>query len=155
MTRCRSPRPNGRNGGNPITDPAAFRNILAYSPYENVRAQDYPALLVLAGLTDPRVTYWEPAKWVARLRATQTGRCVLAFRTNWTPATPGAAGRFRAPQGSGARLRVALAAVNRPERIAFPVSPNARPVRDAPAARRSTRQRIVPCGSSASIEPSV
>jgi oligopeptidase B len=54
--------------GDPIRDLAAFRTILAYSPYENVRAQDYPAILALAGLTDPRVLYWEPAKWIARLR---------------------------------------------------------------------------------------
>ena len=80
--------------GNPITDPQAFRTILSYSPYENVRAHDYPALLVLAGLTDPRVTYWEPAKWVARLRATKTGESLIAFRTNLEAAHGGAAGRF-------------------------------------------------------------
>ena len=80
--------------GNPITDAEAFRTILSYSPYENVRAQDYPALLVLAGLTDPRVTYWEPAKWVARLRATKTGRSLIAFRTNLEAGHGGAAGRF-------------------------------------------------------------
>jgi oligopeptidase B len=80
--------------GNPILDAEAFRIILSYSPYENVRAQGYPALLVLAGLTDPRVTYWEPAKWVARLRALRTDRNTLAFRTNLEAGHMGAAGRF-------------------------------------------------------------
>ncbi|HEX4552551.1 MAG TPA: S9 family peptidase [Xanthobacteraceae bacterium] len=97
--------------GNPITDAAAFRNILSYSPYENVRAQDYPALLVLAGLTDPRVTYWEPAKWVARLRATQTGRRVLAFRTNLDAGHAGAAGRFERLREVALAYAFALAAV--------------------------------------------
>src|SRR5262249_52701656 len=59
--------------GNPRTDANVFRTILSYDPYENVSAQRYPAMLVFAGLTDPRVTYWEPAKWVARLRARRTG----------------------------------------------------------------------------------
>ena len=51
--------------------PQAFATIRAYSPYDNVRAQPYPAILALAGLTDPRVTYWEPAKWVAQLAQPQ------------------------------------------------------------------------------------
>jgi oligopeptidase B len=81
--------------GNPITDVEAFHAIRAYAPYENVRAQDYPAILALAGLTDPRVTYWEPAKWVARLRSRRTNRNqLLAFRTNLEAGHRGAAGRF-------------------------------------------------------------
>ena len=68
--------------------------IADYSPYDNVRAQDYPALLVLAGLTDPRVTYWEPAKWVARLRRRRTGGRPLVLRTNMGAGHAGAAGRF-------------------------------------------------------------
>jgi oligopeptidase B len=80
--------------GDPIRDSAAFRTILAYSPYENVRAQDYPAILALAGLTDPRVLYWEPAKWIARLRRLRTDRNLIAFRTNMDAGHAGAAGRF-------------------------------------------------------------
>ena len=77
--------------GDPIRDATAFRIILAYSPYENVRAQSYPAILALAGLTDPRVLYWEPAKWIARLRRLRTDDNLIAFRTNLDA---GAAGRF-------------------------------------------------------------
>ena len=80
--------------GRPDPDSAAFRTILAYSPYENVRAQDYPAILALAGLTDPRVLYWEPAKWIARLRRLRTDRNLIAFRTNMDAGHAGAAGRF-------------------------------------------------------------
>ena len=66
----------------------------SYSPYDNVRAQDYPAMLVLAGLTDPRVTYWEPAKWVARLRALDTGGRRIVLKTNMDAGHGGASGRF-------------------------------------------------------------
>jgi oligopeptidase B len=80
--------------GNPIADEAAFRTILRYSPYDNVAAQRYPAILAMAGLTDPRVTYWEPAKWVARLRATLTGGGPVLLRTNMGAGHGGASGRF-------------------------------------------------------------
>jgi oligopeptidase B len=80
--------------GDPIRDANAFRAILAYSPYENVRAQSYPAILALAGLTDPRVFYWEPAKWIARLRRLRTNDSLIAFRTNLEAGHVGAAGRF-------------------------------------------------------------
>ena len=80
--------------GNPAESEAAFASILAYSPYDNVSRQDYPAILALGGLTDPRVTYWEPAKWVARLRATMTGGGPVFLRINMEAGHGGAAGRF-------------------------------------------------------------
>ncbi|AWM86450.1 S9 family peptidase [Microvirga sp. 17 mud 1-3] len=80
--------------GNPGADEAAFRTILSYSPYDNVKAQAYPAILALAGLTDPRVTYWEPAKWAARLRATMTGGGPVVLKLNMEAGHGGAAGRF-------------------------------------------------------------
>ena len=79
--------------GNPIEDEAAFRTILGYSPYDNVEAGTYPPILALAGLTDPRVTYWEPAKWIARLRARSNGGPFL-LKTNMDAGHGGAAGRF-------------------------------------------------------------
>ena len=80
--------------GNPAADAAAFATIRAYSPYDNVAAQRYPPILALAGLTDPRVTYWEPAKWVARLHATMTGGGPVLLKTNMGAGHGGASGRF-------------------------------------------------------------
>ncbi|EFO29035.1 protease 2 [Roseibium sp. TrichSKD4] len=80
--------------GNPITDTDAYQYIASYSPYDNVEAKDYPAILAVGGLTDPRVTYWEPAKWVAKLRATKTGDSVLMLKTNMDAGHGGASGRF-------------------------------------------------------------
>ncbi|MCW1382070.1 S9 family peptidase [Novosphingobium sp. KCTC 2891] len=80
--------------GNPIEDKAAFELIHSYSPYDQVRAQDYPPLLVTAGLNDPRVTYWEPAKWVARLRELKTDRNELLLKTNMGAGHGGKSGRF-------------------------------------------------------------
>jgi len=80
--------------GNPIESAQDFRTILSYSPYDNVAAQDYPAILAMGGLTDPRVTYWEPAKWIARLRPTMTGGGPVLLRTNMGAGHGGASGRF-------------------------------------------------------------
>jgi oligopeptidase B len=80
--------------GNPITDKAAFELIRSYSPYDQVRKQAYPPLFVTAGLNDPRVTYWEPAKWVAKLRATKTDTSVLLMKTNMGAGHGGKSGRF-------------------------------------------------------------
>jgi oligopeptidase B len=80
--------------GNPIESAADFKTILSYSPYDNVAARNYPAILAMGGLTDPRVTYWEPAKWIARLRATMTGGGPVVLRTNMGAGHGGASGRF-------------------------------------------------------------
>ncbi len=80
--------------GNPTESEADFRTILSYSPYDNIAAKDYPAILAMGGLTDPRVTYWEPAKWIARLRATMSGGGPVLLRTNMGAGHGGASGRF-------------------------------------------------------------
>ena len=80
--------------GNPILDRSAFEAIRGYSPYDNVTGQPYPPILALGGLTDPRVTYWEPAKWVARLRAEAVGSSLVLLKTNMEAGHGGASGRY-------------------------------------------------------------
>jgi len=80
--------------GNPIASVTEYLNIESYSPYDNVKAQSYPHILAMAGLTDPRVTYWEPAKWVAKLRAHKTDSSLLLLKTNMDAGHGGASGRF-------------------------------------------------------------
>lgn len=82
--------------GNPITSKADFELIRSYSPYDQVTRQAYPPLMVTAGLNDPRVTYWEPAKWVAKLRVTKTDKNPLIFKTNMGAGHGGKSGRFAA-----------------------------------------------------------
>ena len=79
--------------GNP-NDPVYYEYMKSYSPYDNVTAQDYPDLLVTAGLNDPRVHYWEPAKWTARLRDQWTGDSMLLLKTNMGAGHGGASGRY-------------------------------------------------------------
>ena len=100
--------------GNPIEDPDAYRYMMSYSPYDNVTEQAYPHLLATAGLTDPRVTYWEPAKWAARVRARRTDDGLTLMRTNMGAGHGGASGRFdvlkeRAEEWAFALMTVGLA----------------------------------------------
>ncbi|MDF1608483.1 S9 family peptidase [Hoeflea sp. YIM 152468] len=81
--------------GNPVLSQADYHTIAGYSPYDNVSAQAYPPILAVAGLTDPRVTYWEPAKWVARLREMSTGKAPVLFKINMAAGHAGASGRFQ------------------------------------------------------------
>ena len=80
--------------GNPITDTTAFDLIRSYSPYDNVEAKAYPPMLITGGLNDPRVTYWEPAKWAARLRATKTDDNLLLLKINMGAGHGGKSGRW-------------------------------------------------------------
>jgi oligopeptidase B len=80
--------------GDPIRDPAAYRVIASYSPYDNVSAHPYPDMLVTAGIRDPRVPYWEPAKWVAKIRAMKTNDSRTVLVTNMSAGHHDVAGRF-------------------------------------------------------------
>jgi oligopeptidase B len=86
--------PEWTEWGNPIASKALYDIIAAYSPYDNVAAKAYPSILAVGGLTDPRVTYWEPAKWVARLRDRKTDKNLLLLKTQMEAGHGGAPGRF-------------------------------------------------------------
>ncbi|WP_377295321.1 S9 family peptidase [Rhizobium sp. SG2393] len=97
--------------GNPIESEAFYKIIAGYSPYDNVAAKPYPVILALAGLTDPRVTYWEPAKWVAKLRAHTTGTAPILLKTNMDAGHAGASGRFQRLEEIAFEYAFALKAV--------------------------------------------
>ena len=80
--------------GNPLTDAEAYDRIASYSPYDQVAARPYPPILATGGLSDPRVTYWEPAKWVAKLREHTTGEAPILLKINMEAGHGGASGRF-------------------------------------------------------------
>ncbi|THV23201.1 S9 family peptidase [Peteryoungia ipomoeae] len=81
--------------GNPIESEEEYRWIAAYSPYDNVEKKPYPPIIALSGLTDPRVTYWEPTKWIARLRATAPEAGPFLLKTNMAAGHGGKSGRFQ------------------------------------------------------------
>lgn len=93
--------------GNP-NDPTYYAYMKSYSPYDNVEAKPYPHMLVTTGLTDPRVSYWEPAKWVARLRATKTDQNTLLMTVNMGAGHFGASGRLDALREAAEHLAFAL-----------------------------------------------
>jgi oligopeptidase B len=80
--------------GNPLEDAAAYDLITSYSPYDQVSAQAYPPVLATGGLSDPRVTYWEPQKWIAKLREFSAGDAPMMLRINMEAGHGGASGRF-------------------------------------------------------------
>jgi oligopeptidase B len=82
--------------GNPIESAEVYAYMKSYAPYENVGAKDYPAMLVTAGLNDPRVSYWEPAKWVAELRVAKTDANRLLLKTEMGAGHMGPSGRYDA-----------------------------------------------------------
>ncbi|WP_404379581.1 S9 family peptidase [Caenispirillum salinarum] len=88
--------PEWSEWGNPVEDAEAFQRMRDYSPYDTVRPQAYPDMLVTAGLFDPRVTFWEPAKWVARLRETATNSPTILLHTEMEAGHGGKSGRFKA-----------------------------------------------------------
>lgn len=80
--------------GNPLEDRAAYDTIAAYSPYDNITRQPYPPVLATGGLSDTRVTYWEPMKWIARLRDRSTSDAPMLLKINMDAGHGGASGRF-------------------------------------------------------------
>ena len=97
--------------GNPITDAEAYDTILAYSPYDNVGDKDYPAMLITGGLSDPRVTYWEPSKWAAQLRHEAPNAGPYYLRINMDAGHGGSTGRFEGLKETAIEYAFALASV--------------------------------------------
>jgi oligopeptidase B len=103
--------------GNPIEDPEAFEHIRSYSPYDQLEARDYPPMLVTAGLNDPRVTYWEPAKYVAKLRHLKTDDNLLLLKTNMGAGHRGQSGRYDSLKEVAEEYAFLLQALDRIEKV--------------------------------------
>ena len=105
--------------GNPITSAEDYDTILAYSPYDQVSDQNYPAMLITGGLSDPRVTYWEPSKWAARLRHRAPNGGPYFLRINMEAGHGGASGRFEGLKETALEYAFALAAVGKADGVSF------------------------------------
>ena len=103
--------------GNPLTSETDYDTIAAYSPYDNVTNQNYPAMLITGGLSDPRVTYWEPSKWAARLRHDAPGGGPYFLRINMEAGHGGASGRFEGLKETAVEYAFALAAVGKTDEL--------------------------------------
>nr|MCU0731094.1 prolyl oligopeptidase family serine peptidase [Hyphomonas sp.] len=103
--------------GNPLTDEKAYDTILAYSPYDNVTAMAYPPMLITGGVTDPRVTYWEPAKWAAKLRHEAPEAGPYFLRINMDAGHGGASGRFEGLKEVATEYAFALGAVGKTDML--------------------------------------
>lgn len=108
--------------GNPTADKAAYEYMLSYSPYDNVKAQDYPAIYIRTGLWDSQVQYYEPAKWIAKLRATKTDSNTLVMKTNMSAGHGGASGRFDLLKETAHTYAFLIYARERPDRRAIKVA---------------------------------
>ncbi len=97
--------------GNPLVSAADYDQILAYSPYDNVTDKPYPAMLITGGLSDPRVTYWEPSKWAAKLRHESPDAGPYFLRVNMDAGHGGASGRFEGLKETAIEFAFALAVV--------------------------------------------
>lgn len=97
--------------GNPLQDEDAFHTIRAYSPYDNIQSANYPPVLITGGLTDPRVTYWEPAKWAARLRDHQMGAAPILLKMNMDAGHQGESGRYQSLKELATEYAFAIGAV--------------------------------------------
>lgn len=101
--------------GNPLEDAAAYDVIAGYSPYDNVTQKPYPAVLATGGISDPRVTYWEPAKWVAKLRAHTLSTAPILLKMNMDGGHAGVSGRYEALKEVAFDYAFALKAVGAAE----------------------------------------
>ena len=90
--------------GQPLDDPAVYEYMKSYSPYENVRAADYPAILALNSLNDTRVLHTEAAKWAARLQELTTGDAPILLKTEMEAGHGGVSGRYKAWGGGGLEI---------------------------------------------------